>query len=396
MMKYGVKISFWLGGILLSLCLTTGPAEANFSVCFDCHDEEQFQGKIVHEPVADGDCGQCHSPHVSKHEGLLLADQRSLCFTCHDDIKDRLDQDEYIHPPLQQGNCSACHAPHSSANPALLRYDLEGACYDCHDQPVTAKYGHAPYLSGECSACHDPHSSADFRFLRETGAALCLKCHDQSKDLTEKHLGRDLQQIDCLSCHNPHGSESQSLVRSVTHMPFAEKSCDACHAEESGINVCLQCHEDVLPSFNRTHSHLRATDADNLCVSCHNPHAGDREGFFPSNQGMVCRSCHEETFERRKQTLYKHTDWDNCSNCHTLHGSDQVAMFITKPSEVCSGCHEDHSTFTHPLGENALDPRTGQPMTCVSCHDANVGTEFKYFLRGGAEKGLCVQCHRGY
>lgn len=396
MIAHTLKMIFFV--VILSLFFggAVALASTDSSLCFECHDEDSFKGKIVHSPVADGDCVQCHSPHVSKTEGLLNQPQKSLCLGCHDGIDERLEQSEYIHPPLQKGDCVACHDPHSSENSSLLRFDSAGACYDCHDQPEKAANEHSPFMKGQCNACHDPHSSDDFRFLKKNGTELCLGCHTSNQQLAKKHLGRKLEKLDCLACHNPHGSTSASLLRSVAHEPFADNDCDTCHGQEQSVDVCLQCHEDILPTFNKTYNHLRGNGKENLCVNCHNPHAGDQDKMFPKNMGLVCRSCHEDTFTRRKDALYLHVDWETCTNCHSLHGSDQFAMLKDEPSKTCAECHEDHSTFTHPLGEDALDPRTGQGMTCVSCHDPNVGTQFKFFLRGGAEKGLCVNCHKGY
>jgi predicted CXXCH cytochrome family protein len=46
----------------------------------------------------------------------------------------------------------------------------------------------------------------------------------------------------------------------------------------------------------------------------------------------------------------------------------------------------------HPLGADRLDPRTGEPITCVTCHDPH-GTEFPMQLRGDQKRGLCLECH---
>jgi predicted CXXCH cytochrome family protein len=60
---------------------------------------------------------------------------------------------------------------------------------------------------------------------------------------------------------------------------------------------------------------------------------------------------------------------------------------------VCIACHVKHEEFTHPIGENVFDPRTGQVMTCASCH-ASKGTEYPYHLRFSGRRDLCIQCHR--
>jgi len=94
--------------------------------------------------------------------------------------------------------------------------------------------------------------------------------------------------------------------------------------------------------------------------------------------------------------LHQHPNWNKCSDCHDLHGSDWPGMIKTSPQEVCSGCHAEHKKFSHPMGEKAPDPRNGTPMNCMTCHDANAGTMYKHFLKGSAERGLCVQCHPSY
>jgi predicted CXXCH cytochrome family protein len=51
--------------------------------------------------------------------------------------------------------------------------------------------------------------------------------------------------------------------------------------------------------------------------------------------------------------------------------------------------------FSHPVGDKVIDQRTGQMMTCVTCHDP-MGSEHRYHLVMSAKKELCVQCHRSY
>jgi predicted CXXCH cytochrome family protein len=60
---------------------------------------------------------------------------------------------------------------------------------------------------------------------------------------------------------------------------------------------------------------------------------------------------------------------------------------------ACAGCHKKHAEFTHPIGEKVYDPRTGQMMTCASCHITK-GSEHEAHLRHDGHRDLCVQCHR--
>ena len=366
--------------------------------CFDCHDRSSFKGRVVHAPLQKGECVSCHSPHVSRHDGLLLETQQNLCFGCHQAMQKRIEAKEVAHQPVRKGECSACHDPHASNHANLLSGNLAESCSACHEQIKEAfARKHAPFAKGQCNACHDPHAANDYRLIKQSDPGLCLSCHTQQDRLKKKHMGRSPQSMACLECHNPHGGKNSNLLRKVQHEPFAKKDCKACHSRKNeGMYLCLQCHDDILGSFNHVNSHLLGAGDVNPCTRCHTPHASERPGLMPGSPGSVCRNCHIDTFERRQNMLHQHPEWQNCSACHALHGSDFPNMLNNEPDQVCAVCHEEHTTFVHPIGDDALDPRNSRPMTCLSCHDANVGTMYKYNLRGSGERGLCIKCHQGY
>lgn len=368
------------------------------SECFECHDRSEFKGKVVHAPLKAGNCQSCHNPHVSRHEGLLLESQKELCFSCHQSLQKRVDAKSVAHAPVRRGECSSCHDPHAADHQDLLSGSLAQSCRNCH-AGLDAKFArkHAPFAQGRCNACHDPHAANDYRLIKRSDPGLCLGCHTQKEQLQKTHMGRSPQSMECLDCHNPHGGDRNALLRTNRHDPFAAGNCRACHgAQKDGMAVCTQCHTDVLETFNHTGNHLLGAGKENPCTSCHTPHASDRTGLMPGSPGSVCRDCHADTFERRQDMLHHHPDWEDCASCHAVHGSDYPTMLKDEPDKVCAECHERHTTFVHPIGRQAIDPRNQRPMTCISCHDPNVGTMFKYNLRGSGERGLCVECHQGY
>lgn len=388
--------------VLVLLLLLCGSPLAVWAVdCYQCHDPELFKGQVVHSPVADADCLVCHAPHVSREQKLLLNVEQEICFECHGQVAEDLSGSAVLHAPVRDGLCSSCHSPHASAQSKLLKRAGSKLCFECH-QESDKEYPvyHAPFSEGECSGCHAAHAGEDQRMLKQSGSALCFECHDSSKALRGKHLGFDLQQLDCLGCHHPHGGESATLLRQVSHQPFADGECDSCHAEQLDVDSCLQCHEDQLDSFNYSHNHLGIAGEGNPCVACHNPHVADRQGLLPANVGSVCRDCHAGTFARQERSLHKHSGWSRCADCHDLHGSNGVAMLKQNNDpehrDVCSLCHDQHKGFTHPIGKGVLDPRNSQEMDCQTCHNGNDGSDYRYFLRGSGERGLCVQCHQSY
>jgi len=385
---------------LLAVFLLAGPGAAVVLAadCFECHDRADFKGRVVHAPLKSGNCQSCHSPHVSRHDGLLLETQKDLCFSCHQSLQKRIEARTVAHDPVRKGECSACHAPHASDHRDLLSGSLSQSCSACHEE-LQDKFArkHAPFAKGQCNACHDPHAANDYRLIKKSDPALCLGCHTQRERLQKKHLGRSPQSMECLDCHNPHGGDKRTLLRKVRHQPFADGDCRACHGKkQDGMAVCTQCHDDVLDSFNHTGNHLLGIGKENPCTRCHTPHASDQSGLMPGSPGSVCRDCHADTFERRQDMLHQHPNWENCTDCHALHGSDYPTMLKDEPDKVCAECHAEHTTFAHPIGEQAIDHRNNRPMTCITCHDPNTGTMFQYNLRGSGERGLCVECHRGY
>jgi len=183
------------------------------------------------------------------------------------------------------------------------------------------------------------------------------------------------------------------MLRQVLHPPF-KKGCDSCHQGDSPVStkVCLSCHEKVRKDYTLIHSHLTDNASGNACVSCHSPHAGNDRMLLAGTQKQVCGRCHQETYTRHEGKVSRHRKDGECVNCHSAHGGDAPAMLKGDGNTVCSGCHPTQGTFSHPVGEKVRDPRNGQMMTCVSCHDPK-GTDFPYQLKMDGQKELCVQCH---
>ncbi len=365
--------------------------------CFGCHDESSFEQPYTHAPVAKNNCIACHNPHLAKHEGLLHHQGSTLCFGCHTTWVEQQNKVSYPHQPVAKGNCNACHDPHGSQTAVLLKQSMAVLCLSCHSD-TDQKNGtiHQPFAQGQCTACHTPHGSNRYALLKEDGTKLCLGCHTNQNELRKKHLNRKMDQMNCLECHNPHHSKDAELIRENTHEPFTSGKCSTCHNQQKGIKLCLSCHPEVMQTFNQPINHVTNDKEHSFCFNCHTPHASQQKGLILGSPGEACRNCHEGKFERRNKSLHVHPNAQRCVDCHQLHGSNKPAMLKQDSEQACLNCHENHSNFSHPTGDKAHDPRNGQPMNCISCHDPCNGTMFKYNLRGTSDKGLCIQCHAGY
>ena len=57
--RIALLVFFW--------CLFSGSNVFAEPTCYDCHSKDLFIGKVIHTPVAKGDCHDCHNPHVAKY-----------------------------------------------------------------------------------------------------------------------------------------------------------------------------------------------------------------------------------------------------------------------------------------------------------------------------------------
>ena len=86
-------------------------------LCYQCHADFSEEYEFLHVPVAMGECGSCHHPHLAKNEKLLIADIQTLCFSCHD--PDELRATE-THSEIGETSCSDCHNPHGGEDEYLF------------------------------------------------------------------------------------------------------------------------------------------------------------------------------------------------------------------------------------------------------------------------------------
>lgn len=129
-------------------------------LCFTCHDEKLFQGKVAHAPVEAGKCLLCHNAHSSDYQGLLRLDTALLCLDCHPDTKKG--------PHVISGFSSSGHPLGDVAR----RTDASG-------NPLFAEDPLRPGKKFYCAACHEPHRSDHKKLTRfpARGMAICQSCH---------------------------------------------------------------------------------------------------------------------------------------------------------------------------------------------------------------------------
>ncbi|MGD9488432.1 MAG: cytochrome c3 family protein [Calditrichaceae bacterium] len=115
----------------------------------------------VHPVYAEKSCDACHVPEKGN---ALLDEQPGLCYQCHDDFNDNY---EALHGPVGAGFCTECHNPHLSKNEHLLIRNGQELCLFCHQSgDVFKNEAHQDINEVSCLDCHNPHGGEDAYLFR--------------------------------------------------------------------------------------------------------------------------------------------------------------------------------------------------------------------------------------
>jgi predicted CXXCH cytochrome family protein len=323
------------------------------------------------------------------------------CASCHDAAR-LVPHPEFAHDPVREGTCEACHESHVSKHASLLREPGKESCFGCHDG-LRAFEGkttvHAPFQEGRCVRCHDPHGGSAPAHLVLEVPKLCADCHDlEAPRAVASHQGFPLGDADCGGCHNPHASDGATLSQSVLHPPYEDRECAACHDPATGAvdgpetTLCFGCHAGLGEELEKGALHEPLTGPAS-CTVCHEPHAAPAAMLLPMERDRLCGRCHEEVAGQVEEAAFSHPPQSTgtCSICHDPHqvrGEDGLNVAERR----CASCHAFEDHIMHPMGGGLLDPRTQEPLGCVSCHSPH-GSDHVDLLQDDPNGRLCVGCH---
>jgi predicted CXXCH cytochrome family protein len=374
-------------------------------ICLACHELEGLGKRFKHAPAESGECSACHNPHVARFDALLRERPAGLCVACHEELSQALAR-PVVHQPVAEGRCIECHEPHGGDHSGLLVRPSKELCRECHEalteweaRPVV----HAPFDGGRCSVCHDPHAAEHLGLTSKAGGGVCAPCHGVDAAFTARHSGYPVEAASCQQCHDPHASAREGLFRARLHEPFADGDCTTCHVDsdagepfalvDSQGELCGACHEQaVQEARSAPFPHVSAGGGN--CTDCHNPHTGDDQSLLRRETQALCLECHDPggASSGHSGRFVTHADLE-CSTCHAPHGASEPLMFVVNSVELCGTCHSHEHGIRHPLGEDTRDPRTGAPMTCLSCHGIH-DAPYDMYLHGSEERDLCLGCHK--
>jgi predicted CXXCH cytochrome family protein len=382
-------------------------------LCYSCHTKlkQSLTLSDVHFPFSKGNCIACHDAHTSNTRDLIKEDINFLCLSCHEGIKRALDK-KFVHYALKKGTCTDCHYAHSSGNKYLLVKAQKDLCWDCHEplkEQFKKSYTHLPFKEGKCSSCHNPHASSEENQLLDAPSKLCKSCHAPKCKAGDVSIVFATENLDCSTCHGGHASNAIGLLGPYGHTAFLEKKCEQCHnpivadrkitTRIAGPDLCFSCHKKDPAKFKENDVHGSAEKGS--CAMCHSYHASKKKDLT-IKESQLCFTCHEST---EKKTLLMEKALRarpikcvpvkdrKCFECHIPPHSNNPLYFRADSIQTCTRCHVTEHKVSHPIGKDAIDPRNGQPMTCITCHSMH-SSKAEFMLIFDRKRQLCIQCHK--
>jgi predicted CXXCH cytochrome family protein len=379
-------------------------------LCYECHKQlkESLSQSYVHFPFKQGKCEDCHDVHASDQKNLMKDDINSVCLGCHEGIRNLISKGT-VHGALKKGVCTDCHYPHAGVNRYLLLKGEKKLCWDCHEalkEQLSKSNVHPPFKEGECSSCHNAHASLEENLLSASPNKMCKTCHQPKCSVAGVSISSITKDLDCSTCHTGHSSDNKGLLGPYGHTAFLNENCEQCHnpimsggritAKLSGKELCFSCHEQVRTKVNEADVH--AGDKKG-CALCHSYHASTNKNLTVK-ESSFCFACHQDT-EKRQAAMVKALKSircepvkDNrCFACHVPVHSRNPLYFREDVILTCARCHKAEHKVAHPMGSKVLDPRNGQPITCITCHSMH-SAKAEFMLTFDRKRALCIQCHK--
>jgi DmsE family decaheme c-type cytochrome len=148
-------------------------------ICLQCHTDDKRMVWHGSSHASQGMlCVDCHYIHKRHDPVLSKTKQADVCYNCHKKQQAEFERTS-VHP-VRYGKmqCTQCHNPHGSYTDSLLVANTKNAtCYRCHaEKRGPFLWAHAP-VSEDCGICHEFHGSNTKPLLKQRAPWLCQQCH---------------------------------------------------------------------------------------------------------------------------------------------------------------------------------------------------------------------------
>lgn len=207
---------------------------------------QDFKRMPFHRADAEAACSECHRMQPLPSDAAPTSAEQSTCHACHSGLT----KIKEVHGPAALWACTKCHDPTSASQRYATPEPVMPLCFSCHQEQKDRFYGnpyqHGPTATGYCTICHNPHGSEHGFFLKKAVFNLCTTCHFEK---TGRHViswgptgqGHPLRgrrdptrvnrELSCASCHNPHAAPAPRLWN---------------FGATRWLDLCRNCHRDKL------------------------------------------------------------------------------------------------------------------------------------------------------
>ena len=176
----------------------------------------------------------------------------------------------------------------------------------------------------------------------------------------------------------------------------------AAGGEYVGKDVCGECHEDVVGSFDRTahgRSDLNGWDPATACEACHGPgqqhvdEGGELELIVKAGEEgtRMCASCHGGGRTAHWAGSSHESFGVECASCHSVHSPWQDQKTL-RNKDISTSCLECHGEMRKHMYQRSRHPLAEGLMSCVSCHNPH-GSPAEAAVAAITPNDKCYECH---
>lgn len=207
------------------------------------------------------------------------------------------------------------------------------------------------------------------------------------------------------TCYDCHEEAQARFKKKFQHQPVAKEDCESCHARHGFANVlmlkkegkelCLTCHTDF-DSLVARGNIVHPAVSEQLCATCHDPHASNRAGLMREVEGdLACFVCHTALADTTGHpTPHAPFAERQCGECHVDHSGNHAGLLVGNESDICARCHEPGKAQQ----SHAAKSLTTAGLACSGCHDPHRSTQpalVSAHVHQPVASGMCDACHTG-
>ena len=289
------------------------------------------------------------------------------------------------------GSADDCNDLDYDINPGVPDYLGDGIDQDCDGQDLIYAYEYVGNFS--CMGCHGIDANVLNNQLHQSVAATdvtCAGCHAAKvSGLLPGHYGKTVitttlennmvagEIITCISCHDGHDPAEpvQAIIDAGNPNIVWSKVSATWVGWPTNAYVsltCDTCHE------NRAEAHTHHSGVDNEVR--YNAAVDTSQA---SQQG--CAVCHHD-YDTVNCTSLGLSTWETIFVEHDLDGTKDGS------ANTCNTCHAYDGSGSAPLAAVQGAIRSGNPVTCATCHTDKV-PDTNHFHDPGLTGTGCEPCH---